>query len=232
VNNAITREATALVCVPEADSTAFLDAVGAFEGAVQAELADADPGVTVEATAADLPPQVMHEEAQATLLDALGATPQGVIAMSEAVPGLVETSTNIGVVKIGDGQTLVQSFMRSSVDTGLDDVGQQIASVWAPSGADVQFVGRFSGWNPDPDSPVLGLMKASYLDLFGSDAEVLAVHAGLECGEIGAKYPGIDMISIGPTLIDVHTPDERLQIASVRMVNDLLFETLKRIAQE
>jgi dipeptidase D len=230
--NAIPREAWALVVVPAAQVDAFLKRVQEFEGIVQNELAAVEPSLSIQATPTDPPTKVMDEKAQRTLIDALYGTPQGVLRMSDAVPGLVETSTNMGIVK-GEGGTLaVTCLSRSSVDTELSDVSQMIASVWELAGVDVAFSGRYSGWNPNPNSPILLLMQDVYKEMYGQDPEVTAVHAGLECGTIVSKYPGMDAISIGPTLQDVHTPNEKLQVASIKKLNDFLLETLKRIPQK
>jgi len=233
-SNAIPREASAIVVVPAAQADAFLKSVQEFEGIVQSELAAVEPSLSVQATPArdSVPAKVMDEKAQRTLIDALYGTPQSVLRMSDAVPGLVETSTNMGIVK-GEGGTLaVTCLSRSSVDTELSDVSQMIASVWELAGVDVAFSGRYSGWNPNPNSPILLLMQDVYKEMYGQDPKVSAVHAGLECGTISAKYPGMDAISIGPTLQDVHSPNEKLQVASVKKLNDFLLETLKRIPQK
>jgi dipeptidase D len=230
--NAIPREASAIVCVPEAQTEEFQKYVEEFEGIVKKELAAVEPDLSVQAAATDLPARVMDKEAQRNLINALYGTPQGVMRMSDAVPGLVETSTNMGVVQAEDGKLEVTHYLRSSVDTSLDDLAQMISSVWELAGMDVSFSGRYPGWKPDPNSPILGLMQEVYKDLYGQEAQVEAVHAGLECSVIGAKYPDLDMISIGPTLLDVHTPDERLQIASAKKLSDLLQETLTRIPEK
>jgi dipeptidase D len=203
--NAIPKEASAVVFVPEAQADAFQEYVQHFEGIVQAELAAVEPDLTVQATATDLPARVMEQAAQRTLVDALYATPQGVLRMSDAVPGLVETSNNMGIVDAADGQMTVTCYPRSSVDTELDDVNQMIASVWDLAGIKVAFSGRYPGWNANPDSPILLLMQDVYQELFDQPSQVTAVHAGMECGTIAAKYPGIDAIAIGPTIQDVHT---------------------------
>jgi dipeptidase D len=171
----------------------------------------------------------MDETVQRLLLDALYATPQGVLRMSDAVPGLVETSTNMGIVEAAAGNLAASLLPRSSVDTALDDVGQMIASVWDMAGVPVDISGRYSGWNPNPESPIVLLMQEVYQEQTGQEAVVSAVHAGLECGTIVSKHPGMDAISIGPTLYDVHTPNERLEIATVPMLMDLLMKTLQRI---
>jgi dipeptidase D len=229
--NAIPQEATALVAVPTAQADAFLKDVGEHQEIVRAELAATEPNLSVRAAAADLPPEVMTEDAQRTIIDALYGTPQGVMRMSDAVPGLVETSTNIGIVQAVDGELDVTCYPRSSVDTELDDVAQMIASVWDLGGVEVTFDGRYPGWKANPDSPILGLMKDVYHDLYGQDPNVVSVHAGTECGVVQARYPGMDAVSIGPTLLNVHTTGEKLEIATVQKLADLLTETLTRIPE-
>ncbi len=231
--NAIPRDASALVVVPTAQTDAFLKGVREFQGIVKSELAATEPGLSVQAapTRDSVPAKVMDEKAQRTLIDALYGTPQGVMRMSDAVPGLVETSTNMGIVNIGDGQVAVTCFLRSSVDSELADLGQMIASVWDLAGVDVVIPVAYAAWSPDPNSPILLLMQDVYREMYGKDPKVTAVHAGLECGTIVAKYPGMDAISIGPTLQDVHTPDEKMEIATVKKLNDFLLETLKRVPE-
>ena len=230
--NAITREATALVVVPDDQVDAFLKYIQQYEGIVRSELAAVEPDLKVEATPTGIPAKVMDESAQRMLINALYGTPQGVLRMSDAVPGLVETSTNMGIVTGADGKMAITCLPRSSVDTELDDVNQMIASVWNLAGIPVTISGRYSGWNPDPDSPILLLMEDVYQEMFGQQPEVTALHAGLECGTISAKYPGMDAISIGPTLQNVHTPNERLEVATVKKLNDFLLETLQRIPEK
>jgi dipeptidase D len=229
--NAIPQSATALVTLPTAQADDFLKYVGEFQGIVQAELAATEPTLAVGAAAADLPSKVMAEDAQRTILDALYGTPQGVVRMSDVVPGLVETSTNMGIVQGLNGELDVTCYPRSSVDTELDDVAQMIAGVWDLGGIDVSFDGRFSGWKANPDSPILALMKTVYHDMYGVDPDVVSVHAGTECGVVQAAYPGMDAISVGPTLQGVHTAGEKLEIATVKKLTDLLTETLVRIPE-
>jgi len=229
--NAIPREAAAVVLLPDKQVEAFTEYAQAFDTTVRSELSAVEPDLSVELVAVESPAQVMDESFQAILLDALYANPQGVMRMSDALPGLVETSNNLGVVSAQDGQLEVFCAPRSSVDSALEDVSQMIASVWELAGYPVEFADYYPGWNPDPESPILSLMKATYQDLYGQEPEVMAVHAGLECGMIGAKYPGMDMISIGPTLTDVHSPAENLYIPSVGNVMDLLLAVLQNIPE-
>jgi dipeptidase D len=152
--------------------------------------------------------------------------------MSDVVPGLVETSTNMGIVQGAGGELDVTSYPRSSVDPELDDLGQMISSVWDLAGVQVTFDGRYPGWKANPDSPILALMKNVYHELYGVDPDAVSVHAGLECGVVQAAYPGMDAISIGPTILDVHTPNEKLEIATVKKLWDLLQETLVRVPEQ
>ena len=225
--NAIPREAAALVLLPADQVQPFLAATGEFETTIRSELQAVEPDLQVEVTEATAPPQVMEENFQRTLLDALYATPQGVIRMSDAVPGLVETSTNMGITNVLDGQVDVINYVRSSVDSELADAGQMIASVWELAGQAVEISGAYGGWNPNPDSPILKHMQSVYESLYGQEPQVSAVHAGLECGVVATTYPKMDMISVGPTIENVHSPAERLFIPSVARTMDLLIATLE-----
>jgi dipeptidase D len=231
VSNAIPRDAAALVYIADAQVDSFFSFAREFEATVQNELKAVEPDLSIELTAVQASTQVMDETFQKTLINALYGTPQGVLRMSDSVPGLVETSTNTGVTNAQDGKLEVDCTVRSSVDSELADTGQMIASVWELAGYSVEFSGFYSGWPPDPESPILMKMKNAYKELYGNEAEIMAVHAGLECGTIGGKYPDMDMISIGPTMSDVHSPSERLYIPSVDKVMRLLFEVLQSIPE-
>ncbi len=230
--NAIPRVASAVVVVPDKHLAAFTEYVQSYEATIKSELSAVEPDLSVELAAVAPPVQVMTDEFQRTLINALYANPQGVIRMSDALAGLVETSNNLGVVHIQDGQMQVICYPRSSVDSALEDVSQMIASVWELAGYQVALADYYKGWNPDPQSPILSLMKATYQGLFGQEPEITAVHAGLECGVIGGTYPDMDMISIGPTINDVHSPAERLLIPSVGNAMRLLQEVLQNIPEE
>ncbi len=231
-DNAIPRDAYAVVVLPRAEADAFLQAVRAYQDTVKSELAAVDPDVTVQAAPTDPPARVMDEQTQRTLIDALYATPQGVIRMSSAVPDMVETSTNMGIVEVGGGDLEINCLLRSSVDSELDDLAETIAGVWKQAGMPVRIDGRYSGWNPNPASPILALMKTTYQDMFAQQPKILAIHAGLECGTIRSIYPQMDAISIGPTVLDEHSPDEKMEIASVKTFSNFLLETLRRIPEQ
>lgn len=229
--NAIPREAGALVFVSDTQAEPFLKFCEDFEATVRSELKAVEPDLRVEVREVNAPEQVMEESVQATLLNALYATPQGVLRMSDTVPGLVETSTNMGITNVLDGESEIICYLRSSVDSALADAGQMVASVWELAGSSVSFSDAYGAWRPDPDSPILGLMREVYEGLYGQAPTVSAVHAGLECGVVASTYPDMDMISIGPTLENVHSPSERLYIPGVGRVMDLLTATLEQMPE-
>jgi dipeptidase D len=229
LRNAIPREAFAVFAAPAGKAVAVKQTVENTCRQIAAELSAVDPGlkITVEPTAA--PAHVLDEKTQQALQAAIYAAPNGVMRMSDAVPGLVETSTNLAIVKSGNGEVSVKCLMRSSVDTAKDDLANMMGSVFELAGAQVKFEGGYPGWKPNPSSAIMDTMMKVYENLYGKKPKVCAVHAGLECGLIGGVYPKLDMISCGPTLRYPHSPDEKLDIASVGKWWDFLVETLKNI---
>lgn len=224
--NAIPLATTVVVAVPATEREAFAAYVADFAATVQHELAATEPDLAVTVTPTELPAQVMAEDAQRALLGAIYGAPQGVIRMSDSVPGLVETSGNIGVLNIAAGQMEAMIFVRSAVDSSRDDAAARFASIFELGGATVTLHDVYGGWPPNLDSKLLATMQQTYTTLFGAKAVVAAGHAGLETSVVGVKYPGLDMISIGPTILDVHSPDERWEVASTPRVYDLLVATL------
>ena len=149
--------------------------------------------------------------------------------MSASVPGLVETSNNLAMVKIYKGEFSVHTLMRSSVDSAKAALADKFTAVFELAGIKTSFAGGYSGWAPNPDSEILGVMKKVYSSMFGKEPEVMAIHAGLECGIMGGVYPEWDMISMGPTLMSPHSPDERCHIPSVQKAYDFLKAVLAAI---
>ena len=148
------------------------------------------------------------------------------------MPGLVQTSTNLARV-VSDGRTVkLQCLLRSSVNTEKEALGESIAALFALAGAKTELTGADNGWNPDMESPILKAMTASYEALYGKKPAVTAIHAGLECGIIGSAYPGLDMISFGPTICYPHSPDEKVEIASVGKFYDFLVDTLRNVPEK
>ena len=232
LRNAIPRESFAEVLVPSGKSREFLKAVRDFEVIFQHELKATEPGLTFEVLKCKKIKKVISKDGQSRLIRALYACPNGVIRMSDGVPGLVETSTNLAVVKTEKGKATIMCLLRSSMDSSKDDLGRMVMSVFTLAGADVKLEGGYPGWKPNPDSLILKTMKNVYQQKFGKIPEVKAVHAGLECGLIGGIYPNMDMISFGPTIRHPHSPDEKVHIGSVGKFWEYLVETLKNIPEK
>ena len=171
----------------------------------------------------------MDAAEQQALIGAVYNAPQGVYKMSSSIPGMVETSGNIGVLSINGGQFAATIYVRSAIDSERDAEAKRFATVFESAGATATLSGAYSSWPPNSNSAILALMKQTYTTLFSKDATAIAIHAGLETSVVGVKYPDMDMIAIGPTLKMVHTPDERLEVASVPKVYDLILATLKNI---
>ncbi len=229
LRNAIPREAFAHVTINKAHEGAFLQYVKDFEKTVKNEYATADPGLFVTIESAAIPGKVMDEKAQVTFINAILACPNGVVRMSSDIPGLVETSTNLAIVTIKNGEAKALSLLRSSVDSAKNDLGENVCSVFDLAGATTVLDGDYPGWKPNPDSAILKAMKDIYNTKFGKIPDIKAIHAGLECGLLGGVYPNWDMISFGPTIRYPHSPDEKVNIASVVKFWDFLVETLKHV---
>lgn len=216
LRNAIPREAFAIAVVPDSEAAAFEGFVNHFEKEVKFELSENAPGLKITTEKVALPDYIIDENTQYNLLNAIYACPHGVIAMSFKLKGLVETSTNLASVKFtSNNQIIVTTSQRSSIESSKYDVANMVASVFSLAGADYEHGDGYPGWAPNPDSEVLKIAVSSYEKLFGNKPAVRAIHAGLECGLFLEKYPGLDMISFGPTLRGVHSPDEKINIPSV-----------------
>lgn len=227
--NAIPSEAFAYVTVNEAKENAFLQLIKDFEKTVKKEYATTDPDLSVSFEVVALPKNVMDAKSQMNIINAIYACPNGVVRMSSDIAGLVETSTNLAIIKVEDGVAEVWNLLRSSVDSANNDLGETICSVFDLAGATTVLSGNYSGWKPNPDSAILKIMKEVYNQKFGIIPETKAIHAGLECGILGGVYPNWDMISFGPTIRSPHSPDEKVNIYSVQKFWDFLLEVLKNI---
>ena len=170
---------------------------------------------------------MVPDEIRDNLVDAIYACPNGVERFIPTIPDTVETSSNLAIVEIGNGRAEIKVLTRSSRDSMKDFRNTAIESCFSMAGMHVERSGSYSGWEPDVNSPILHAMKESYKAQFGEEPEVKVIHAGLECGIIGAVVPGLDMISFGPTLQCPHTPEERCNIPSVAKFYDFLTATLE-----
>lgn len=229
LRNAIPREAKAILAVPSAQTTAFEKAAKDFEVTIQHELSHVEDSVKFEVKKVSAPAIVAAREFQGRFVAALIAMPNGIMRMSDTVPGLVETSTNMSRIEMACGRAQLLFMVRCMVNYGKKQVVAMIDSVVTLAGGRIEAQGDYDGWAPNPDSKILHVMKEGYEKLFGKVPEVKAIHAGLECGIIGSKYPQLDMISIGPTMRFPHSPDEKVNIASVVKFYDFLLYTLKNI---
>jgi dipeptidase D len=228
-HNAIPREAFAVVTVPGAQASAFAAFVSEYNTVVKKENATKEPGLKVVAEDHALPSFVIDAQTQQNLLNTLFAVPHGVLKMSADIPGLVETSTNLATMTMTDTEVYVVTSQRSSVASENEEAVEMVTAAFLLGGARVEYGDGYPGWTPNVHSEILGRFKTAYHDLFGKEPEVKAIHAGLECGIISEKYPNMDMISFGPTMFGVHSPDERLLIPSVAPFYQLLTSVLANI---
>jgi dipeptidase D len=217
------------VVLPKSSEKGFVEFVASFASNAKMAFKEADPGLTLTASPVSTPEYVIDNTAQGNLYKAVEACPNGVIAMSKDMPGVVETSTNLAIVKSNDGHIEIASLQRSSVDEDKTSLSNKVSDVLKGSGAIVEISGDYPGWKPNVDSPILKAMKEVYRVKFGKVPDVKVIHAGLECGILGSKYPHWDMISFGPTIRNPHSPDEMVNIKTVEMFWDFLLETLKHV---
>ncbi len=229
MRNAIPREATAVVVMPFGEEEKFRQCFDKMVAKIKAELSVTEPGLNITIEATGTPPFIIDEDTQNRMIKAVYGCPNGVIRMSDAMPGLVETSTNLSIVNSKDGVLTVLCLIRSSVDSAKHDLANMMGSIFELAGAEVEFDGEYPGWKPNPDSSILKLMQDVYNKKYGKVPEIKAIHAGLECGILGAAYPNWDMISFGPTIRYPHSPDEKVNIPSVEKFYDFLVETLKNV---
>lgn len=228
LRNAIPREAYALFGVPVKSVRRLFEILEEFTRDITDEFRLTDPGITTTISEMPATEEVLDPSTQTGLIGALSGVPNGVLAMSHAVEGLVETSTNLASVKFGTDHTIVvTSSQRSSVESAKRAAASSVEAVYRLAGAEVTHSDGYPGWAPDPTSHLLEVTQAAYLALFGIQPKVRAIHAGLECGLFLEKYPDLEMVSFGPTLRGVHSPDERLEIATVDKFWKLLREVIR-----
>lgn len=228
LRNAIAREAVGIFLAPIAHIPAIMKDCGEYLKAVRFEFRVSEPDLKIEIGEFDTPEYVLAKTTQDNLLNSLYACPHGVIAWSQDIPNFVETSTNLASVKMQNGKIKIATSQRSSIETAKDDIANMVASAFRMTGAQIEHSDGYPGWAPNPHSKVLDLCVKSYEDLFGQKPVVRAIHAGLECGLIGDKYPGMDMISFGPTMRGVHSPSEKLEISTVEKFWVLTLDILKK----
>ena len=228
--NAIPRESEAVVTVPAGEKDRFLEAVRKEGECLREELKKPEPDLAVTMEDGAAPGEVMDETSTAKVLDLLLALPHGVERMSDDIPGLVETSCNLASMKMEDDALMMELSSRSSIAASLRAMRDRIAAAGRLAGCEVAENEPYPGWKPDLDSKLARLYKEVYKETIGVEPELQAIHAGLETGVIGEKFPGMDMISFGPQIEFPHSPDERLHIESVQEFYRVLKALLARLA--
>lgn len=227
LRNAIAREAFAIVLVPGSSKEQLTVDFNIFRATIETEILLNEPNINLLLESTDQPQFVIDKLSQTRLINALYACPHGVLAMSTRMPGLVETSTNLASVKFKKGNTIeIVTSQRSDLESGKMDAAHMVESLFQIIDAEVHHGDGYPGWVPNPSSELLNITRSSYTKLFNVEPIVRSIHAGLECGLFLEKFPGLDMISFGPTLRGVHSPDERINIQTVDKFWKLLVDVI------
>ena len=232
MRNAIPREASAVVTIPAENEEELLGLVKYCEDLFNEEYSAIETPISFKAERVDVPKGEVPEEIQDNLIDAIFACQNGVMRMIPTIPDTVETSSNLAIIVIGNGKAEIKILARSSSDSMKEYLTTSLECCFSMAGMKVEMTGGYSGWQPDINSPILHAMKESYKKQFGVEPAVKVIHAGLECGIIGAIIPGLDMISFGPTLRSPHSPDERALIPTVQKFYDFLVATLEQTPEK
>lgn len=231
LRNAIPRESQATIVLDKSQQENFVEAFQNWAAEIKEEIKVVEPNLTITLAATKKPKVVMGLGAQEKLIKGLYAAHNGVFAMSATMDDLVETSNNIARVKVKSGKIKIACLTRSSVESAKMDLANTLRSTFELAGCDVTLSGQYPGWNPNPNSKILVVLKEQYKKVFNEEPKVVACHAGLECGILGQNYPNIDMISYGPTIRGAHSPDERVSISSVQKFWKFTLDILKNIPE-
>ena len=229
LHNAIPREAHALCAVPMEYKEAVRVDLNIFISEIENEYSATEPNLSMDLESEAPVEYVMEQKAMERFLLSIYAVHHGVYAMSQDIPGLVETSSNLASIKVCDGTIKVVTSQRSSILSSRKDMSQMVSAAFILGGATVTTGEGYPGWKPNPSSEILKIAVESYKRLFGVEPKVKAIHAGLECGLFLQKYPSLDMVSFGPTLRGVHSPDERMLIPTVEKFWNHLLDILAHI---
>jgi dipeptidase D len=227
--NAIPREAFAIVMLDSADAPQLKSLLAAYTVEAQCDLGSFDPGLRIDLETAARPEQVIADADAAVIVRVLAGQHHGVLAMSPDIPGLVQTSTNLATVATSRDEVEIATSQRSSIESSKRAAARMVAAVFHFAGFAVEQSGDYPGWKPEPTSDIVRTAQAVHQEVLGRKPELIAMHAGLECGVIGEKYPGMQMISFGPHIVDVHSPSERIKISSVAPFYNLLTGLLERL---
>lgn len=229
LHNAIPREGYAICAVPTNMKEQVRVDLNVFTAEVEEELAVTEKGILLSLDSCEPAAKVMEKQAMRKMLLSLHAVYNGVFAMSQDIDWLVETSTNLASIHVEGDKVVVTTSQRSSIGSACQHMASVVRAAFELGGAEVLTNEGYPGWKLNPNSEIVKIAKESYVELFGKEPKILAIHAGLECGLFSEKYPKLDMVSFGPTLRGVHSPDEKLLIPTVQMVWDHLLDILKRV---
>lgn len=227
--NVIPREATAILVLDGAREGELKSLISSLEAEARTDLGGFDPGLQITVEKVDRPAQVVERSEAKQVVDLLATLHHGVLAMSPDVPGLVQNSTNLAIIAIKDGVVEISSSQRSAIESSKQAAGRMVATMCRLAGFEVEHGGGYPGWKPEPNSDIVKKLTAVYEEVFGEPTKLVAMHAGLECGIIGEKHPGMQMISFGPQIESPHSPNERVQISSVGPFWKYLTAVLERI---
>ena len=233
MRNAIPRDAGAVIAMPKAHEECILKEFDKVAGWVKKELAAVEPDFFAKYERVRMNPTVISEQDTQKIINLMMVAPNGVIRMSRDMEGLVETSLNLAIVKTtASKKFMVHALLRSSVDTAKDALGERLVCLAEMCGGKCTLSGAYPGWKPNMDSKLLKTMKQTYKKLYKKEPAIVAIHAGLECGLLGGKYPDMEMISFGPTLQSPHSPDERCYIPSTKKFYDFLVASLAAMPEK
>ena len=214
--NAIPREASAVIVLDAAQEKALRTEVAKLEGEYKADLGGFDHELQITVEKVERPREVFAQEDAQRCVDLLVGQHHGVVAMSPDVPGLVQNSTNLATVTTKGDTVEIVTSQRSAIESSKLALAQMVASVFRSAGFETENTGSYPGWKPEPNSEIVKKLQSVHEQVFGHPAKLIAMHAGLECGVIGEKYPGMEMVSFGPTIVGPHSPHERVEISSVQ----------------
>jgi dipeptidase D len=227
--NAIPRDASAVVLADGSKEAELKKLLAGFEADVRSELGEFDPGVQVRVEKAERPAQVLDDGDAEAAVALLTGLPHGVLEMSPDIPGLTQTSTNLATAGLREGAIEIGTNQRSAIASAKQRAARMVATLCRLAGFETQHGADYPGWKPDPNSEIVRKLQEVHQEIFGGPAKLIAMHAGLECGVIGEKYAGMQMVSFGPQIVDVHSPHERVQISTVESFWTYLCKVLERL---
>ena len=233
LRNAIPFEGEAEIVVPKSKATVVVRTVRKIFEELTLRYKESDPAMSATITRSVMPaPKYIQTDVVLNALKAIMACPSNVIRMSQSMPGLTETSINLAIVRCKNGKIVVSSLLRSAIDEAKRELADRVRYIFEAFGASIKFVGGYCGWIPKPDTPMIAMLNDIHTRMFGKPMNVLATHGGLECAILGGKYPNWEMVSIGPTIMYPHSPDEKVNIASVANVWEFLKAILKEVPEK